>query len=409
MYYSCRYKRGSSDFVVNYTLDNSITVIGKVNGEYVNKTGYLIDSNIPDTSPEIVTENLMIVDDSGNYNLGEYQYITYNGQKIYKDNNSTQYFYYSSDYKKDFVNSIDVLEYLNDHMSGGNLYSDSAKQYYDLAKEFTDWVNTNLGNITQENAVDAEGNRLNFSVDTGSETIFNTLRNGNNPLKSDSTFNENRVAVIRKSIETNLITAIQTFSSRSSTQYNFAMPELSETEWYNIENNIAMVTFLQGIPIGGKIYNNYCVVSNNTNEEMISEDSIYVIDSNNEYHKPGCKKLVNNLKSGSVSIKGMYSSTDFKRQTVSLTGADSNAHTQLTGSSSSNYAYYYRHSPNAGGTEAYTSCYDCIVTISDSYNVDDIVSGIGEFRNLGDYTNMFLKALARERYDIYITNGYLIK
>ena len=43
--YSCRYKVGNGDrydFVVNYTLDNSISIIGTVDGEFVTKSGYLI-------------------------------------------------------------------------------------------------------------------------------------------------------------------------------------------------------------------------------------------------------------------------------------------------------------------------------------------------------------------------------
>ena len=47
VYYSCRYqqKEGgvvNSDFVINYTLDNYITVQGIVDNEYVNKSGYLV-------------------------------------------------------------------------------------------------------------------------------------------------------------------------------------------------------------------------------------------------------------------------------------------------------------------------------------------------------------------------------
>lgn len=40
VYYSCRYKIGSdSDFIINYTLDNYITIQGIIKGEPVNKTG----------------------------------------------------------------------------------------------------------------------------------------------------------------------------------------------------------------------------------------------------------------------------------------------------------------------------------------------------------------------------------
>ena len=444
MYYSCRYVTSADDFVVNYTLDNSISVIGKVNHEYVNKTGYLIVltsipmdlSNINSEqdleniaekamnsgNKEIVTENLKFVNDDGTTSQDQYEYLTYNGQKIYKENginnttdNRTRYFYYSTEYKKDFVNNNDMLNYINKHFDGTHLYNTSAYEYYARAKVFTNWVNSNLNNITQSNAKDADGNAVQFATNTREEKIFETGTN-NNPLRTDSTFNENRISVIRKSIETSLITAIQTFSNRSSTQYSFSMPELSETEWYNIENNIAMVTFMQGLPTIGKVYNNYCVVSNNTNKEMIGAESLYVIDSNNEYHRPGCKKLMDNLNSGAISIKGMYSSVEFKRKSISVTGADSNAHGQLTGSNEANYQHYYKHSD---GNNPYTACYECIVTFADTYNIDDVISGkeitYGDSKKINysnlngyNYSQAFLKALARERYDIYITNGYLI-
>ena len=425
MYYSCRYVNGSDDFVVNYTLDNSITVIGRLGGQYVNKSGYLINLNTaPDVSSisqEIVTENLMLVDNN-TPTVESFEYLTYNGQKIYKSNDPSavdrqRYFYYSSEYKQDFINSTEMIEYLNNHLINGHLYSDSAKKYYESAIEFTNWVNgSNLRYITQKMAVDSSGNQIKFSTDTQDEKIFATS-NDNDPLKSESTFNENRMAVIRKSIETNLITSMQTFSNWSSAGYSFAMPALSEIEWYNVENNVAMVSFLQGLPIGGKVYNNYCVVSNNTNEEVIAEDSLYVIDSNGEYHKATCKKLISDLASGNVSIVGMYASTDFKRKSVSLTGADSNAHGQLSGSTDGDYGYYFGHSPTPN--TAYTGCYDCIVTMADTYTIDDIVTGATvidqnnrsinlQSLNGINYMQMFLTALARERYDIYITNGYLI-
>ena len=90
MYYSCRYVKGSNyDFVVNYTLDNTITVIGIVDGNYVTKTGHLIldDGFAPET--EILTEDLITLDNQGvdtSYTKESYQYTIYNSQKIYKEN-----------------------------------------------------------------------------------------------------------------------------------------------------------------------------------------------------------------------------------------------------------------------------------------------------------------------------------
>ena len=53
--YSARYKVGNTDVVVNYTLDNYITISGIINGKYEMKSGYLI--NIKDIST-VNTEDL---------------------------------------------------------------------------------------------------------------------------------------------------------------------------------------------------------------------------------------------------------------------------------------------------------------------------------------------------------------
>ena len=161
------------------------------------------------------------------------------------------------------------------------------------------------------------------------------------------------------------------------------MPKLSEEEWNKIENNVCMVTFLEGIPIGAKVYNNYCVVSNNTNQETVGNDSIYI--------------------------------SEFERKTVSITGEDSNAHSQLLGGDvdSGKYAYYY--------PEAYTPCYSCMVSASQTYSTDDIIKDeVYKVENnqrrkvnitdLGsnhiNLRQVYLTALARSRYNLYITNGY---
>lgn len=447
IYYSCRYVKGSSDFVVNYTLDNTITIIGTVNGKYVVKTGHLLtDSDRDVIANEILRENLIILNDTDNTNptTEEFQYIVYNSQKIYKDNNDSvfstdnqydtgeigkkRYFYYSSEYKKDYVTDITTIDYLNKHLMNVNgklcLVSDSATKYYSESLDdnttdfngnpisFTDWVRTYLGDIEQRDAVDVNGNKISdsyFAVNLDGEKIFE-IDDDNNPLKSDSVFNEHRMNVIRKSIETNLISAITTFTNHTVVGYEFSMPQLEEDEWYKLENNVCMLTFLQGIPIGTKIYNNYCIVSNNTNQETVGNDSIYIVDSTKEYHKPGCLELIRRLQEDEATIEGAYPASEFERKTVSLTGADANAHSQLLGADARSFAYYY--------PESYTPCYDCIVTASQTYSTDDIIADTIKDNN-GNKVNitnmgtnrqnlrqMYLTALARSRYNLYLTNGY---
>lgn len=448
-YYSCRYINGAStDFVVNYTLDNTITIIGTIQGKYVVKTGHLLsdeDRNAITNENDILEENLIILNDGVNVNptTEKFQYTVYNSQKIYKDNNNAvffkngdgtinkdtgeigkqRYFYYSSEYKKDYITDISTIEYLNNHLVESNgqicLNTDSAEKYYSESLDnmttdfngnpisFTDWVKKYLGNIKQSDARDSNGNVINNFASSVNEEIFN-ISSSNNPLKSNSAFNEHRMNVIRRSIETNLMSALSTFTNHTVIGYEFSMPQLNEEEWYKLENNVCMLAFFEGIPIGTKVYNNYCIVSNNTNQETVGNDSIYIVDSNGDYHKPGCLKLIENLKNNSVTIKGAYQSSEFERKTVSITGEDSNAHSQLLGTDSGKYAYYY--------PEAYTPCYYCIGTVSEIYSTDDIIADTVKDKN-GNYVNVknlggtnlrqwYLKALARSRYNLYVTNGY---
>ena len=44
IYYSCRYKTASLDVVINYSLDNYISIQGTRNGVGINNAGYLIDN-----------------------------------------------------------------------------------------------------------------------------------------------------------------------------------------------------------------------------------------------------------------------------------------------------------------------------------------------------------------------------
>ena len=445
VYYSCRYKKGNNtDFVVNYTLDNTITIIGTISGKYVVKTGHLLAGS-DNVKNEILNENLIILNDDDTQNINpkaeNFQYIVYNSQKIYKDNSDAafvngrddtgalgrqRYFYYSSEYKKDYVTNPETIKYLNEHLVNENgkwnLQSDSARKYYSESLEntttdlegnpisFTNWVIRYLGNITAEDAVGTNGNKIqDFATNLGTTKIFD-ISSSNNPLDSGSAFNEHRRNVIRKSIETNLVSAIATFSAHTVIGYEFAMPKLSEEEWEKIENNVCILSFFEGMPIGAKVYNNYCVVSNNTNQETVGNDSIFIVDSNGEYHKPGCLKLIENLKNNNVTITGAYASSEFERKTVSITGEDSNAHSQLLGGDvdSGKYAYYY--------PEAYTPCYSCMVSASKAYSTDDIIADTVKdtsgskvnITNLGG-TNLrqrYLSALARSKYNLYITNGY---
>lgn len=454
IYYSAKYKlQNGNIIVVNYSLDNLITVYGDFGDGYQTRSGYLINLeglSVNNTNKTVTYDGLEIGKETLREHLryfiesndgrdilenGDFYYIFYNNEKVYLDETESgrplyieedgsftetptatthpAYFWYH-DYRKTYVQSESIIEKLNTY----NMQSDSAYRYYSEAKEFTEWVNDKLGNITQKdlirfedgiNTIDNDNEYL--SENTGNEYIFRTSED-NDPLVSDSVFNNHRLAVIRKSMESTLSSAIKDYSSTAL--YDYALPVISDEDWYSILNNVSMVTFLQGLSIGYRIYNNYTVITNNVNKEAISSRNIYIIVENKttkerEYHQPGCKELLEGVEDGSLEIKGAYPIASFQRQSVRV------------GEDSSQDQHYYL---QAVDDKPVTGCYNCIVKATPDYDVDDIISGndLIDFENREEnqgsgeisfkkdnsaykqIRQIYLRALARERYDIYKTN-----
>ena len=276
IYYSSRYKRGTNDdFVITYTLDNYITIQGMIGGNPVNDSGYLVsgveDINVsahtlkyhgfpigPETLKEYVGDTL-------------YEYHKINGRKYYYDEEENKWFYMQNGAKR----------YTPQRFKTGE--DNSAFNYYYQAKLFTDRVQEGykLGNLTvKDNCIDAKNNPDVFS-DSNMVTIFDF----SNIEAPDSSFNVHRTAVIRYTIEKNLSIAIanyNNFFNGSANSNNFQMPKLKEDEWAKIYNNISVISFMQGMPIGGfKTYNGCVVMPNNKNAEVVAETSIYLATGDN--------------------------------------------------------------------------------------------------------------------------------
>lgn len=450
IYYSCKYNLNGKTIIVNYTLDNEITVYGDFGNGYETKSGYLIDpskvTEINDSNktlkydgiliePETLTEHLITVNDDGTTTTeGDYTYIVYNNKKVYKEttrngnNDSMQYFWYDN-YKKTYLagEQANLKKYIDNNKVG--FRSISAYEYYKSAKEFSEWVNDKLGNITQRDVIKIDGSGNNtigndtnyLSENTGNLRIFETKgKNENDPMLSDSTFNNHRIAIIRKSIETNLTTAIANYNIQSGSNYEYVMPVINDADWYKIVNNVSIASFMQGIPIGQKYFNNYSVITNTKNEEVINSQSMYILERNDggdlEYHQVGCEKLLekvrNAKKDGSIE-RGQFTMTaytdlSFLRQTVKV--------------SETKLEYFYPHgvdNSNISGSANFkylTGCYNCIVNSNSDYDIDGIIKGeIKDYltgKTLYNKNNFELEAvrktyltgLARERYDLYKSN-----
>ena len=391
VYYSCRYYLDSqNNFIVNFTLDNFISVYGTIKGNYVARSGYLI--NVGDCELDengnvykykgatiIERENLKEFlrfsggEDSG-VRDGEYTYVVYQNQKIYKAGDI--YFWYN----QGEANTITSQEIKN----AVDRQTQSAVEYYTDAYNFSLWVNEYLGSVRQDNirlANDSTG--LDFIA---TEPIFETKNQ--DPEEESSTFNQHRIAVIKNSIVTNLMIAINSYND-NLTSYEYALPQLTEEDWNKVVNNICVISFMQGLPIGGKYFNNYVVIPNDKNNEFVDIDSVYILTSDGQYHMPNCTQLVENS-SYQQTIVGGYVNTSFERQTI-----DNN--------------YYYKHVHSGNVQNPYTACYYCIVNASGKYDLHNEIfaNTINRIENydISTLRNNYLTFLAREKYNLYKTNN----
>ena len=378
VHYSCRYVKGSTNVVITYSLDNCITVEGIVNGKAVYKTGYLIEPdniigsgdnisyrNVPITANETLRENVAFYDNTTQTQatIGNYNYEKIDGVKYYHEGD--HWFSMLNNEKQTYPTTTQYSDTSND-----------AIEYYTNAREFTDWVRDNLGDLTTSDAVDENNNSL-ADVYGQNISIFGNEQGSADAIEDpNSLFNQHRLSVIRYSIEKNLSIAIANYNRyASSTSANFQMPNLSETDWEKILNNVSVISFMQGLSIGGKIYNGYSIVTNTKTEEVVNTDSIYIITSDGNYHRATDQDLI-----GNNNITGAFSNIDFERKSVT------------NGSSTT---YYYPH------TEL--GCYTSIVNQTGVSVPDNIYEYMEDLGNTA-LTRAYFTALGRERFSMYRTN-----
>lgn len=342
MYYNANYVGSDSgsnyNISVNYSLDNYISLSGTISDVYYSKSGYLIN---PDKVISLVLVN-NITDE------GKIDGIVFNptGSSL---NNKEEVFYkkYGSVIEKlseegsnknllsfndeaiieDFCKldgiklkvEVDGIEIKNYDLYSDELVSQATDAicYYGKAKIFSDWVNENLNMIKPSNDV----NNIAFEYSTTflkEEKGIEALKidsnifdlNSNDPEDITSDFWEHKREVIKSSIQYNLNLAISNYSSISSNQ-DYQMPILSETEWDKVLSNISMVSFMQDLPCKGKTYNNYAIVTSANSELIVIPNNLYyvpaeqgdnaiVINSDGsvrsenkeyEYHRIDCEKL----------------------------------------------------------------------------------------------------------------------
>jgi len=300
IHYSCRYKQGNMyDFVVSYTLDNYVTIQGTVNGKPVDRSGYLVDitsssgtyerenkvyyKNIEIEKETILADYLVLEKEDGSKSETEsYKYHKVNGVKYYYDADKGYWFSMLNGIKNYSTYKFD--EY----------FDESAYNYYKKAIDFSTWLESELRGAnasTINDVVDEYDVVVEENGTTKTKKITGNIKDIFNFSKieePDSKFNEHRREVIKYTIEKNLSIAIANYNSYSGAPQglDFRMPEFNEQEWDRIQQNMTVISYLQGLPIGTKLYNGVSVIANNVNEEVVSEQSIYIGDSSNSNYYP---------------------------------------------------------------------------------------------------------------------------
>lgn len=357
VYYTESINDGNVNVTVSYTLDSYIMVAGTIDGNSVTESGYLC-SNIEDINNEELKENI-------DFN-GEMKYnVPYKYMKVGDSSQSNKFYRIDGEWYEysttGKLQKVTIRQY-ND-MLGSSTLDNSAVNYKNDSLNFTSWVNRYLGN----------------------KRLYLNISANNDPDNYSSAFNEHRREIIKNSIQSNLQSTLQNYMGAYE---DFRMPDLDETEWDDIINNVSLISFMQGLPLKNKYYRGYSVVTNTQSREFVNPSEIYLIDNNNgnnKYHRITCKE--NQSITGNVIG---YRNTTFGRKSYTATGN--------SGITDENY-YYQHNNPNKQDRDYPTACYECIVTSSSTYNtIQEAMSN----NNVSDTVKRaYYTALYRERYVNY--------
>jgi len=328
--------------------------------------------------------------------IKNYQYRRINGTKYYVDS--------------DNGNGNGVFSLINHNVIRSTNIDQSkvktntnAKDFYKAASNFKAKFQPGgdlyaLINLSTNDAVDESGKKYSTYTNDSNPypiniNIFDELFNtsGTSIEDENSNFNMHRKQVIRNSIESNLIVAISNYNTVSSSGVSFAMPKLKDEEWEELTTNISMITFLQGLNIGGKIYSGYAYVPNDINEDFVSEDSIYILVDGIYY-----RVTDENLKTKSLSNAiGLYN-TDFERRTVETSyseGATEKDKKNDPYKVKKNVYYYPREDDGA---------YSSIINLNSDNGIN--LKNPTETWEI-NLAQLYYTALGRERYGMYRVNN----
>lgn len=205
--------------------------------------------------------------------------------------------------------------------------------------------------------------------------IFNISKD-NNPEDISSAFVTHRNTVIKNTINENLNLAISNYNNGGI--YNFQLPILTDNDWETMLENVSILTFVQGIPIGTKYYNNYAIATSKINREYVDPNGIYFSGSDQKYHLPYCVKSVNGVYTG-------YRSAEYTLK-------------HFSDSIASYEKLYYDHDEQ-GNNNSELACYYCIVNRENYKSLENDTGDTETDEKIYYQVKAYNEALARERYE----------
>lgn len=283
--------------------------------------------------------------------------------------------------------------------SGTNSFTEETSYSIDLIKDysainyciesyvFTKWVDSNLKDkitvgkmqVLQDNNIisleSATGYDKYNHVDTNAKIFEIGEKNNPDPENkeaySESIFAKHKKDVIINTVEANLAQATEQ-AQQNNVDYEYRLPIISYNEWEQALENISIIAYMQGIPLGLKYYNSYAIATSTLNKEYVDPNEIYFSGTNDEYyHRLTCEEATESNYTG-------YRSIDYVQKIYKDSAGDRKA--------------YYKHA--ADGTSE-LSCYYCLVNRA-NYRQLDNATWVGGIYNSG--IQAYYNALARERY-----------
>jgi hypothetical protein len=181
-----------------------------------------------------------------------------------------------------------------------------AVAYYVSSTSFSRWVYANLNQLEEKDiqmdSILGDESTYSTTLDIGiyadfSESDKKIFDYTQNPEDEDSNFLNHKGSVIRNTVQYNLNLAFSVYSDMSQGKFKFEMPIMSDEEWAKIVTRVSIVSFMQGMPCGTKVYSNYSLVYSSNNEMTVIPEEIYYVkkdnfnDETSETHRIDCPLL----------------------------------------------------------------------------------------------------------------------